>query len=98
MPNPRLGTVTQDVAEAVRAAKGGQVHFRVERAGLVHAGIGKASFAPDALEANARAFFDALVRAKPTGAKGTYIRRVSLSSTMGPGVRVDVGALGAVGG
>ena len=98
MPNPRLGTVTQDVAEAVRAAKGGQVHFRVERAGLVHAGIGKASFAPDALEANARAFFDALVRAKPAGAKGTYVKRVSLSSTMGPGVRVDVGALGAVGG
>ncbi len=97
MPNPRLGTVTMDVAEAVRAAKGGQVQFRVERAGIVHAGIGKTSFEPEALEGNARAFFDAILRAKPSGAKGTYIRRVSLSSTMGPGVRVDAGALGGAG-
>ncbi len=97
MPNPRLGTVTMDVAEAVRAAKGGQVQFRVERAGIIHAGIGKASFEQDALEGNARAFFDAILRAKPTGAKGTYIRRVTLSSTMGPGVRVDAGALGGAG-
>ena len=97
MPNPRLGTVTMDVAEAVRAAKGGQVQFRVERAGIVHAGIGKASFEQEALEGNARAFFGAILRAKPSGAKGTYIRRVTLSSTMGPGVRVDASALGGAG-
>ena len=97
MPNPRLGTVTMDVADAVRAAKGGQVQFRVERAGIVHAGIGKASFGQEALEGNARAFFDAIMRAKPSGARGTYVRRVTLSSTMGPGVRVDASALGGAG-
>jgi len=95
MPNPRLGTVTPDVAAAVRAAKGGQVEFRVERAGIVHAGIGKASFTEEALVGNAKAFFDAIVRAKPTGAKGTYVKRVALSSTMGPGLRLDVASLGA---
>src|SRR3546814_9640319 len=89
MPNPKLGTVTANVAEAVRAAKAGQVEFRAEKAGLVHAGIGKASFSEDALLANVSAFVEAIQRAKPAGAKGTYIQRVSVSSTMGPGVKVD---------
>jgi large subunit ribosomal protein L1 len=89
MPNPRLGTVTMDVRGAVTAAKAGQVEFRAEKAGIVHAGIGKASFGDEQLLENARAFVDAIQKAKPTGAKGTYVRRVSLSSTMGPGVRVD---------
>ena len=93
MPNPKLGTVTTDVAGAIKAVKGGQVEFRVEKAGIVHAGIGKVSFAEDALVENVRAFVDAIARAKPTGAKGTYITRVSLSSTMGPGVRVEVGSI-----
>jgi large subunit ribosomal protein L1 len=92
MPNPRLGTVTNDVADAVQAAKGGQVQFRVERAGIVHAGVGKASFPEEALAGNVRAFYDAISRAKPAGAKGTYIKRVALSSTMGPGVRIDPGS------
>lgn len=96
MPNPKLGTVTADVAEAVKAAKGGQVQFRAEKAGIVHAGIGKASFDEAALVENARAFISAINRAKPSGAKGTYIKRVAVSSTMGPGIKVDVAdAVGA---
>ena len=86
MPNPRLGTVTQNVAEAVQAAKGGQVEFRAEKAGIVHAGVGKASFTDDALVDNVRAFVGAITRGKPSGVKGTYIKRVHLSSTMGPAV------------
>jgi len=95
MPNPKLGTVTNDVAAAVKASKGGQVEFRVEKAGIVHAGVGKASFGETALEENIKAFVGAISRAKPTGAKGTYIKNVSISSTMGPGVKVDVGTLTA---
>ena len=90
MPNPKLGTVTADVAQAVRDVKGGQVAFRVEKAGIVHAGIGKASFDADKLTENARALVDAVQRAKPSGAKGTYVKKISLSSTMGPGVGVGV--------
>ena len=97
MPNPKLGTVTNDVAEAVQAAKGGQVQFRAEKAGIVHAGVGKASFTEDALLANVKAFVDAVNRAKPSGAKGTYIKKLSLSSTMGPSVKVDVSSLAAQG-
>src|SRR5215472_1828644 len=93
MPNPRLGTVTQDVKGAVAAAKGGQVEFRAEKAGIIHAGIGKASFDEEKLLENARALADAIQKAKPAGAKGTYVKTVSLSSSMGPGVRVDVGSL-----
>ncbi len=93
MPNPKLGTVTNDVAEAVKAVKGGQVAFRVEKAGLVHAGIGKASFSEDALTENALAFIGAINKAKPTGAKGIFMQRVTLSSTMGAGIRVDVADL-----
>jgi len=93
MPNPKLGTVTMDVGEAVKAAKAGQIEFRVEKAGIVHAGIGRASFAPEALAENARAFVDALMKAKPTGAKGAYLKRASLSSTMGPGVKINVANL-----
>jgi large subunit ribosomal protein L1 len=94
MPNPRLGTVTMDVRGAVQAAKGGQVEFRAEKAGIVHAGIGKASFPEEQLVDNAKAFADAIVKAKPAGAKGTYLEKVALSSTMGPGVRVDIGTIG----
>jgi large subunit ribosomal protein L1 len=90
MPNPKVGTVTPDVAGAVKAAKGGAVEFKVEKAGIVHAGVGKASFTEDALAGNIRAFVDAVVKAKPTGAKGTYLKRVSLSSTMGPGIKLDL--------
>ena len=93
MPNPKLGTVTNDLTAAIQAAKGGQVEFRAEKAGIVHAGVGKASFSAKALTENIRAFFGAIVRAKPSGAKGTYIKRVSLSSTMGPGVRVDLASM-----
>ncbi len=93
MPNPKLGTVTQNVAEAVKAAKGGQVQFRAEKAGLVHAGVGKASFSEEALVANIKAFVDAINKAKPAGAKGTYLQKVSVSSTMGPGVKLDIGSL-----
>lgn len=93
MPNPRLGTVTMDVKGAVIAAKSGQVEFRAEKAGIIHAGIGKVSFAEGALIENARALADAIQRAKPTGAKGTYMKKVSISSTMGPGIRVDVATL-----
>jgi large subunit ribosomal protein L1 len=94
MPNPRLGTVTMDVKGAVGAAKAGQVEFRAEKAGIIHAGIGKASFDQDKLLENARALADAVQKAKPTGAKGTYLQKVSISSTMGPGIRVDVSSLG----
>lgn len=90
MPNPKVGTVTMDVATAVKAAKGGEVQFKVEKAGVVHAGVGKASFAPEALAQNIRAFVDAVQKAKPAGAKGTYMKKVSISSTMGPGVSVDI--------
>ncbi len=90
MPNPKLGTVTTNVADAVRAAKAGQVQFRVEKAGIVHAGIGKASFSEDNLVENVKAFVEAITRAKPTGAKGTYLKKVSLSSTMGAGVKLDL--------
>ena len=93
MPNPRLGTVTMDVKGAVTAAKAGQVEFRAEKAGIIHAGIGKASFDEDKLLENARALADAIQRAKPTGAKGTYLQKASLSSSMGPGVRIDVASL-----
>ena len=93
MPNPKLGTVTQDVAAAIAAQKGGQVEFRVEKAGVIHAGVGKASFSEDALEANVRAFVGAVLRAKPSGSKGTYVRKVAVSSTMGPGVKVDMASM-----
>ncbi len=96
MPNPRLGTVTMDVKGAVTAAKSGQVEFRAEKAGIIHAGIGKVSFDEGKLVENARSLADAIQRAKPTGAKGTYMKRASISSTMGPGIRVDVGSLGTV--
>ena len=95
MPNPKIGTVTMDVAQAVTDAKGGQVTFKVEKAGVIHAGVGKVSFGAEALEENIRAFVDAVVKAKPTGAKGTYLKKVSVSSTMGPGVSVDVATAGA---
>jgi len=90
MPNPKLGTVTPDVKGAVAAAKAGQIEFRVEKAGIVHAGVGKASFSEDAIAENVSAVIDALNKARPSGAKGTYMQRVSLSSTMGPGVRLNV--------
>ncbi len=95
MPNPKVGTVTPNVAQAVRDAKGGAVEFRVEKAGVVHAGIGKASFTDDALLANVRALVDALQRARPSGAKGAYVKKISLSSTMGPGVKVDTASISA---
>jgi large subunit ribosomal protein L1 len=99
MPNPKVGTVTMDVAGAVGAAKGGAVEFRVEKAGIVHAGIGKASFEEGKLVENIRAFADAVQKAKPAGAKGTYIERIAISSTMGPGVKVDpASVLGAASG
>jgi large subunit ribosomal protein L1 len=93
MPNPKVGTVTQDVTAAVNAAKGGAVEFRVEKAGIVHAGIGKVSFDDPALMANIKAFADAVQKARPSGAKGTFVQRVAISSTMGPGVRVDPATL-----
>ena len=91
MPNPKLGTVTMNVAEAVKAAKGGQVEFRAEKAGIIHSGIGKASFSEAELRSNFDAFQDAIVKAKPSGAKGKYVKKVALSSSMGPGLKVDVG-------
>jgi large subunit ribosomal protein L1 len=94
MPNPKLGTVTMDIAKAVSDAKSGQVEFRVEKAGIVHAGIGKASFTEDDLQANFRAFMDAILKARPSGAKGKYVKKVSVSSTMGPGVKVDLAEVG----
>ncbi|MGD9863023.1 MAG: 50S ribosomal protein L1 [Pseudodonghicola sp.] len=90
MPNPKVGTVTMDVAQAVKNAKGGEVQFKVEKAGVIHAGVGKVSFDEAKLVENVRAFVDAVARAKPTGAKGTYLKKIALSSTMGPGVSVDV--------
>jgi large subunit ribosomal protein L1 len=93
MPNPKVGTVTADVGPAVRAAKGGAVEFRVEKAGLIHAGVGKASFTEEALVANIRAFADAVMKAKPSGAKGTFLKRVAVTSTMGPGVKVEPAGL-----
>ena len=90
MPNPKLGTVTMDVAKAVNDAKSGQVEFRVEKAGIVHAGIGKASFSEDDLRDNFRAFVDAIMKAKPSGAKGKFVKKLSVSSTMGPGLKIDL--------
>ena len=90
MPNPKVGTVTMDVKTAVEAAKGGEVQFKVEKAGVIHAGIGKVSFGDEKLAENVRAFVDAVTKARPTGAKGTYVKKVSLSSTMGPGVALDL--------
>jgi large subunit ribosomal protein L1 len=95
MPNPKVGTVTPDVAGAVKAAKGGAVEFRVEKAGIIQGGVGKASFTEQALLENIKAFIDAVQKAKPTGAKGTYVKRVAVSSTMGPGVHVDPTTLSA---
>jgi len=95
MPNPRIGTVTMDVKGAVSAAKAGQVEFRAEKAGIIHAGIGKASFDEQKLIENIRALVDAVQKAKPTGAKGTYLQKVAVSSSMGPGVRVDVASVAA---
>jgi large subunit ribosomal protein L1 len=96
MPNPKLGSVTMNVADAVKAAKGGQVEYRVEKAGIIHSGIGKASFSPEDLRANFDALVDAVVKAKPTGAKGKYLQKVALSSTMGPGVKIDPAEAGAI--
>ncbi len=93
MPNPKLGTVTMNVGEAVKAAKGGQVEFRAEKSGIVHAGVGKASFPADLLLENVKAFVGAITRAKPSGAKGVYIKKVSLSSTMGPGIKLELSSL-----
>jgi large subunit ribosomal protein L1 len=95
MPNPKLGTVTPNVAEAVKAAKGGQIEYRVEKAGIIHAGIGKASFTAEDLRTNFDALVDAVTKAKPSGAKGKYLRKAAISSTMGPGVKIDVAELTA---
>jgi large subunit ribosomal protein L1 len=95
MPNPKVGTVTADVAAAVKASKGGAVEFRVEKAGIVHGGVGKASFDAGKIAENARAFADAVIKAKPTGAKGNYVKKVSMTSTMGPGLKIDVSSLTA---
>ena len=96
MPNPRVGTVTMDIVGAVKGAKGGSVEFRVEKAGIVHAGVGKASFTEKALAENIKAFVDAVVKAKPAGSKGNYLKKVSISSTMGPGVKIDATGLSGV--
>lgn len=93
MPNPKLGTVTPNVKEAIEAAKGGQVQFRVEKAGIVHAGVGKVSFDADKLAENVKSFVDAINKAKPSGAKGTYLKKAHISSTMGPGVQLDISSL-----
>ena len=93
MPNPKVGTVTNDLAEAIKNAKGGAVEFRVEKAGIVHGGVGKASFDEDKLIENVRAFADAVMKAKPSGAKGAYVKKVAISSTMGPGVKIEPGSL-----
>ncbi len=93
MPNPKVGTVTQDVAAAVTAAKGGAIEFKVEKAGIVHAGVGKVSFSEDKIADNVKALVDAVIKAKPAGAKGTYLKQVHVSSTMGPGLRVEVGSV-----
>ena len=94
MPNPRVGTVTPNVGQAVKDAKGGSIEFRAEKEGIIHAGVGKASFTEEALASNVKALMDALQRAKPSGAKGTYVKRVSLSSTMGPGFKIELGSIG----
>jgi large subunit ribosomal protein L1 len=94
MPNPKVGTVTADVTEAVRGAKGGAVEFRVEKAGIIQAGVGKASFSEQALVENIRAFTDAVMKAKPSGAKGTFVKRIAITSTMGPGVKIEPASLG----
>ena len=96
MPNPKVGTVTSDVAAAVQSAKGGAVEFRVEKAGVIHAGVGKSSFTEEALVENIRAFADAVNKAKPSGAKGTFVKRIAVTSTMGPGVKVEPASLGSV--
>ena len=96
MPNPKLGTVTPNVAQAVKDAKGGQVEFRVEKQGIIHSGLGKLSFSDEALKKNFDAFVDAIVKAKPTGSKGKYVRKIALSSSMGPGVKVDVAEVAAI--
>ena len=93
MPNPKLGTVTMDVKAAVEAAKAGQVEYRVEKAGIIHGGVAKVSFDEDKIVENAKAFIGAVVKAKPTGAKGTYVKRISMSSSMGPGLKIDVAAV-----
>jgi large subunit ribosomal protein L1 len=93
MPNPKVGTVTQDVAAAVTAAKGGAIEFKVEKAGIVHAGVGKVSFSEDKIADNVKALVDAVIKAKPAGAKGTYLKQVHVSSTMGPGLRVEIGSV-----
>ncbi|HIJ45025.1 MAG: 50S ribosomal protein L1 [Rhodospirillales bacterium] len=93
MPNPKLGTVTADIGEAIKAAKAGQIEFRAEKAGIVHAGIGKVSFPREALAENAKTFVDAIIKAKPSAAKGTYLKRVSLSSTMSPGLKLNIANL-----
>ena len=93
MPNPKVGTVTMDITAAVKASKGGAVEFRVEKAGIVHAGVGKASFEADKIIENVRAFADAVIKAKPSGAKGNYVKKVAISSTMGPGLKIDVASL-----
>jgi large subunit ribosomal protein L1 len=95
MPNPRVGTVTPNVGQAVKDAKGGAIEFRTEKTGIIHAGIGKASFTDEQIAANVRALVDALNKAKPSGAKGTYIKKISLSSTMGPGFRIDTSSVSA---
>jgi len=95
MPNPKVGTVTMDVTQAIKDAKGGAVEYRVERAGIVQAGVGKASFTEDAIVQNVKAFVDSVVKARPTGAKGTYMKKISISSTMGPGVKVALPSVGA---
>jgi large subunit ribosomal protein L1 len=95
MPNPKVGTVTMDVTQAIKDAKGGAVEYRVEKAGIVQAGVGKASFAEDAIVQNVKAFVDSVVKAKPAGAKGTYLKKISISSTMGPGVKVALPSVGA---
>ena len=97
MPNPKVGTVTMDVTQAIKDAKGGAVEFRVEKAGIVQAGVGKASFTEDAIAANVKAFIDAVIKAKPSGAKGNYMKKVSISSTMGPGVKISLASVGAGG-
>jgi large subunit ribosomal protein L1 len=93
MPNPKVGTVTADIGPAVKAAKGGAVEFRVEKAGVIHAGVGKASFTEQALVENIRAFADSVMKAKPSGAKGTFLKRAAVTSTMGPGVKIELASL-----
>jgi large subunit ribosomal protein L1 len=95
MPNPKVGTVTPNVGQAVKDAKGGAVEFRVEKSGIIHVGVGKVSFTDDALIVNVKALVEALNRSKPTGAKGLYVKKISMSSTMGPGLRVDTASISA---